>query len=56
MGRNYFYIKAISGPTFFSRLNNYLKNPEIKKIRESFDSYEEVTTDEDKYARRIIDH
>ncbi|EXX59590.1 hypothetical protein RirG_187810 [Rhizophagus irregularis DAOM 197198w] len=56
MVRNYFYIKAISGPTFFSRLNNYLKNPEIKKIRESFDSYEEVTTDEDKYARRIIDH
>lgn len=43
-------------PSVERQLNNYLKNPEIKKIRESFDSYEEVTTDEDKYARRIIDH
>ncbi|CAG8728735.1 7842_t:CDS:10 [Rhizophagus irregularis] len=34
----------------------FAKEWSIKKIRESFDSYEEVTTDEDKYARRIIDH
>ncbi|CAG8568493.1 14114_t:CDS:2 [Funneliformis caledonium] len=43
-------------PSVERQLENYLKIPEIKKIRESFDSYEEVTTDEDKYARRIIDH
>ncbi|RGB31431.1 hypothetical protein C1646_260703 [Rhizophagus diaphanus] len=34
-------------PSVERQLNNYLKNPEIKKIRESFDSYKEVTTDED---------
>ena len=43
-------------PSVERQLEKYLKSPEIKKTRESFDSYEEVTTDEDKYARRIIDH